>query len=68
MQKIFKCCASACRYCETWFWNFICNTKPVKKIEVYQSYDIPVYFGGTLFEAFLIRNQFEDYIAVLQRL
>jgi phosphosulfolactate synthase len=35
-----------------------------KKLEVYQSYDIPVYFGGTLFEAFLIRNQFEDYISV----
>lgn len=35
-----------------------------EKIETYQSYDIPVYFGGTLFEAFLIRNQFEDYIAV----
>lgn len=35
-----------------------------EKIEVYQSYDIPVYFGGTLFEAFLIRNQFEDYIAM----
>lgn len=35
-----------------------------EKIEVYQSYDIPVYFGGTLFEAFLIRNQFEDYIAI----
>lgn len=33
-----------------------------KKIETYQSYDIPVYFGGTLFEAFLIRNQFQDYI------
>ncbi len=35
-----------------------------EKIEVYQSYDIPVYFGGTLFEAFLIRNQFNDYIDV----
>lgn len=35
-----------------------------EKIEVYQSYDIPVYFGGTLFEAFLIRNQFDDYIAM----
>lgn len=34
------------------------------KLEVYKSYDIPVYFGGTLFEAFLIRNQFEDYINV----
>jgi phosphosulfolactate synthase len=35
-----------------------------EKLEVYRSFDIPVYFGGTLFEAFLIRNQFEDYIAV----
>jgi phosphosulfolactate synthase len=35
-----------------------------EKIEMYQSYDLPVYFGGTLFEAFLIRNQFEDYISV----
>ncbi len=35
-----------------------------EKLEVYQSYDIPVYFGGTLFEAFLIRNQFDDYLTV----
>ena len=35
-----------------------------EKIEVYTSYGIPIYFGGTLFEAFLIRNQFEDYISV----
>src|SRR6187399_1508258 len=35
-----------------------------EKLEVYRSYDIPVYFGGTLFEAFLIRNQFDDYISV----
>lgn len=35
-----------------------------EKIDVYHSYNIPIYFGGTLFEAFLIRNQFDDYIAV----
>jgi phosphosulfolactate synthase len=35
-----------------------------EKIEMYRSFDMPVYFGGTLFEAFLIRNQFEDYISV----
>lgn len=35
-----------------------------EKLEIYKSYDIPVYFGGTLFEAFLIRNQFDDYVAV----
>jgi len=35
-----------------------------EKLEVYRTYNIPVYFGGTLFEAFLIRNQFEDYLSV----
>lgn len=35
-----------------------------EKLDVYRSYNMPVYFGGTLFEAFLIRNQFEDYISV----
>ncbi len=34
------------------------------KLEIYRSFDLPVYFGGTLFEAFLIRNQFDDYISV----
>lgn len=37
-----------------------------EKIEIYQSANIPVYFGGTLFEAFLIRNQFNDYIAMMK--
>jgi phosphosulfolactate synthase len=37
-----------------------------EKIEVYNSYNIPIYFGGILFEAFLIRNQFDDYIAVCE--
>ncbi len=35
-----------------------------EKLDVYRSFNIPVYFGGTLFEAFLVRNQFEDYINV----
>ena len=35
-----------------------------EKIEAYQTYNVPLYFGGTLFEAFLIRNQFEDFIAI----
>ena len=35
-----------------------------EKIKVYQTAQMPLYFGGTLFEAFLVRNQFEDYIAV----
>ncbi len=37
-----------------------------EKIEIYRKANMPVYFGGTLFEAFLIRNQFDDYVALLQ--
>jgi phosphosulfolactate synthase len=37
-----------------------------QKIDIYTSYDIPVYFGGTLFEAFLIRNQFDEYVDVIK--
>ena len=35
-----------------------------EKIDLYQSNGIPVYFGGTLMEAFLIRNQFNEYISL----
>ena len=37
-----------------------------EKIDIYRSHNIPVYFGGTLFEAFLIRNQIDDYIEVIK--
>ncbi len=35
-----------------------------EKLAVYRSHNIPVYFGGTLFEAFIIRNQFDDFVAL----
>lgn len=35
-----------------------------KKMDIYQEHNVPVYFGGTLFEAFLIRNQFDDFVAI----
>jgi phosphosulfolactate synthase len=37
-----------------------------EKIELYQSYNMPVYFGGLLFEAYLIRNQLNDYIKLME--
>ena len=38
-----------------------------KKIKVYSDAGIPVYFGGTLFEAFIIRNKFDDYLRLLEK-
>ncbi len=36
-----------------------------EKLAIYKNAGIPVYFGGTLFEAFYIRNQFDDYRRLL---
>jgi phosphosulfolactate synthase len=38
-----------------------------KKLDAYRAAGIPVYFGGTLFEAFIARNQFEDYRRILDK-
>jgi phosphosulfolactate synthase len=37
------------------------------KLRVYKEAGIPVYFGGTLFEAFIVRNKFEDYRRLLDK-
>jgi len=37
-----------------------------EKIKVYQDAGIAVYFGGLLFEAFVVRNQFGDFVSMLQ--
>ncbi|WP_266363548.1 phosphosulfolactate synthase [Tellurirhabdus rosea] len=37
------------------------------KLRIYRDAGIPVYFGGTLFEAFVIRNQFDDYRRLLDK-
>jgi phosphosulfolactate synthase len=46
------------------FGTSFVTPKLKEKLTMYRSHNMPVYFGGTLFEAFLIRNQFDDYINV----
>ena len=49
-------------------WSTSLLTKDlVKKINMFKKAEISVYFGGTLFEAFVARDQFEDYIDVLKK-
>jgi phosphosulfolactate synthase len=36
-----------------------------EKLAIYRQAGIPVYFGGTLFEAFIIRGQYDDYCRML---
>lgn len=38
-----------------------------QKLSVYKKYEIPVYFGGTLFEAYMLRDQLDNYVELLKR-
>src|ERR1700693_145623 len=38
-----------------------------RKLMVYRNSRIDVFFGGTLFEAFVVRNQFDDYLRFLEQ-
>ena len=39
-----------------------------KKIELYKKAGMMVYTGGTLFEAFIVRNQFDDFCKLMDKL
>jgi phosphosulfolactate synthase len=49
------------------FGTSIVTPKLNEKLAVYREHQIPVYFGGTLFEAFIARGMFEDYIRLLEK-
>jgi phosphosulfolactate synthase len=38
-----------------------------EKLNIYRQAGIPVYFGGTLFEALIVRNQFDEYCRILDK-
>lgn len=49
-----------------WATSFV-TPKLQEKLAIYRDAGLPVYFGGTLFEAFIVRNQFDDYCRTLEK-
>jgi phosphosulfolactate synthase len=49
-----------------WATSYVTPTLK-EKLAIYKNAGIPVYLGGTLFEAFIIRNQFDDYRKLLDK-
>ncbi|NBC66064.1 MAG: phosphosulfolactate synthase [Bacteroidetes bacterium] len=48
-------------------WGTSLVTQNLKeKLNVYKNYNIPVYFGGTLFEAYVLRDELDKYVQLLQ--
>jgi phosphosulfolactate synthase len=50
------------------FGTSLVGMKVKEKVKVYHDANIRVYAGGTLFEAFVIRNQFDDYLRYIDQL
>ncbi|MBP7808997.1 MAG: phosphosulfolactate synthase [Bacteroidia bacterium] len=55
-------------YIKLGFGTSVISKNVKEKIKLYQKNNIKVYLGGTLFEAFIIRNKFEDYIKFITSL
>jgi phosphosulfolactate synthase len=49
------------------FGTGILTPKLDVKLKLYREAGIPVYFGGTLFEAYLVRDQLDDYRRLLEK-
>ena len=49
-----------------WATSFV-TPRLDEKLAVYREARVPVYFGGTLFEAFVVRNQFDEYRKLLDK-
>jgi len=49
-----------------WGTSFV-TPKLNEKLQLYKDAGLPVYLGGTLFEAFVVRDQFDDYRRVLEK-
>lgn len=49
-----------------WGTSYV-TPKLEEKLNIYREANIPVYFGGTLFEAFIVRNQFDAYRRILDK-
>ncbi len=49
-----------------WATSYV-TSRLEEKISLFKEAGIPCYFGGTLFEAFIVRDQFDDYLRVLEK-
>jgi phosphosulfolactate synthase len=50
------------------FGTSIVSPKLKEKIAIYKRHNIKVYVGGTLLEAFIVRNQFKDYVKYISEI
>jgi phosphosulfolactate synthase len=61
-------CADLVDFVKLGFGTSVVSKHLKEKVKLYQQANIKVYLGGTLFEAFVIRNKFDDYVKFISSL
>jgi phosphosulfolactate synthase len=69
VRQVEDFCESASSYVDIvklgWGTSYVTQNLD-EKLAIYRQYDIPVYLGGTLFEAYMLRGQLDNYIELLK--
>jgi phosphosulfolactate synthase len=68
VENFIENCAPHTDLVKLGFGTSVFSSNVEKKIDLYHKAGIKVYFGGTLFEAFVIRNMFDDYVALARKM
>ena len=61
-------CADLVDFVKLGFGTSVISKNLKEKIKLFQNANMKVYLGGTLFEAFVIRNKFDDYVKFMDSL
>ena len=67
-ENFVDCCAHLTDLVKLGFGTSYVTKDLERKIEIYHKAGMKVYLGGTLFEAFIIRGMFNEYIDLLNKL
>ncbi len=67
-EDLVSSCADLVDFIKLGFGTSMISKNLKEKIKLFQSADIKVYLGGTLFEAFIVRNKFDDYVKFVNEL
>ncbi len=67
-HDVINTCGFLIDFMKLGFGTSYVNPNVKDKIKLFKKHGIKVYPGGTLFEAFVIRNQFEDFLRFLDKL
>lgn len=68
VEDLLEIAATHCDLVKLGWGTSIVSENLKQKIQIYQSAGIPVFLGGTLFEAYAIRGQFDTYLRLLNDL